>query len=163
MTPVMESRGTPAPSPSPGRLAAAGWGSRAVIRFTSAALCAIARLAATPLAARCADGRSRLRSGADWAPGRPPKRPQPPPSWSRGLAAGLADSSRLRGTRSAPPGWLRRWRWSTLLKTPQTGGSPWPWQARLPAGARCRCNSATRLTSWAAPAGAGQPLSLIHI
>eukprot|EP00969_Alexandrium_andersonii_P090705 4004712-Alexandrium_andersonii.AAC.1 len=65
----MESRGTPAPSASPGRLAAAGWGSRTGIHFPSAALRAIARQAATPSAARCADGRSQPRNGADWTPG----------------------------------------------------------------------------------------------
>eukprot|EP00969_Alexandrium_andersonii_P316494 13981672-Alexandrium_andersonii.AAC.1 len=61
MTPGMESRGTPAPSASLGRLAAAGWGSPAAIRFTSAALRAIARPAATPSAVPRAGGRLRPR------------------------------------------------------------------------------------------------------
>eukprot|EP00969_Alexandrium_andersonii_P070585 3115037-Alexandrium_andersonii.AAC.1 len=64
MTPGTESLGMPAPSASPGRLAAAGWGSLAGIHFTSAALRAIARPAATLSAALCADGRLRQESGA---------------------------------------------------------------------------------------------------
>eukprot|EP00969_Alexandrium_andersonii_P358467 15451060-Alexandrium_andersonii.AAC.1 len=75
----MESLGTLAPFASPGRLAVAGWGSRVGIHFTSTVLRAIARQAATPSAARCADGRLRPRSGAGWMPGRLRRRPKPRP------------------------------------------------------------------------------------
>eukprot|EP00969_Alexandrium_andersonii_P330099 14588045-Alexandrium_andersonii.AAC.1 len=85
----MESLEVLAPSASPGRLAAAGWGSRAGIHFTLAASRTIARPAATPSAVPCADGRLRPRSGVGAMPGRPPKWPRPQPSWPLGLAVRL--------------------------------------------------------------------------
>eukprot|EP00969_Alexandrium_andersonii_P242925 10731560-Alexandrium_andersonii.AAC.1 len=76
MTPGKESRGMPAPSASPGRLAAAGWGSLVAIHFTSAALRALSRPAAMPSAVPCVGGRLQLKSGTGWMPGRPPRMPK---------------------------------------------------------------------------------------
>eukprot|EP00969_Alexandrium_andersonii_P041297 1810043-Alexandrium_andersonii.AAC.1 len=76
----MESPGAPAPSAPLAEDAVAGWGSPAVVRYTSAALRAIARLRATPSAAPCAGGLSLQKGGGGSMPGRLRRRLRPRPS-----------------------------------------------------------------------------------